>query len=62
MRSYVRIDASQAPTSSTSCGIPTVQVESISPRDLSPDPDAGSKWQRQIFIRWAARFKQMYGN
>ena len=39
-----------------------VQVESISPHDLNPDPDARSKWQQQIFLRRAARFKAMYGN
>jgi hypothetical protein len=43
-------------------GIPTVQTESISPRDPNPDPDARLKWQQQIFIRRAARFKKMYGN
>lgn len=48
----------QAPEQS----IPTVQIESISPRDLKPDPDARCKWQQQIFTRRAARFKAMYGN
>ena len=43
-------------------GIPTIQTESISPRDPNPDPDARLKWQQQIFIRRAARFKAMYGN
>jgi hypothetical protein len=43
-------------------GIPTVQIESISPRDLKPDADARSKSQRQIFMRRAVRFKAMYGN
>jgi hypothetical protein len=43
-------------------GIPTVQPELISPRDLNPDPDARSKWQQQIFIRRAQRFRMMYGN
>jgi|SRR5437773_8254131 len=42
--------------------VPTVQVESISPRDLNPDPGARSKWQQQIFLRRVARFKAMYGN
>jgi hypothetical protein len=42
--------------------MPTVQPESISPRDLNPDPDARRKWQQQIFIQRAARFKVMYGN
>src|SRR6266566_1896468 len=37
-------------------GIPTVQIESISPRDLNPDSDARSKSQRQISMRRAARF------
>ena len=39
------------------CWLPTVRVESISPRDLKPDPDARSKWQQEIFIRRATRFK-----
>ena len=43
-------------------GMPTVQPELISPRDLKPDPNARSKSQRQIFMRRAARFKAMYGN
>ncbi len=44
-------------------GMPTVEPEAISPRDLKPgDPDARSKWQQQIFLRGAARFKAMYGN
>jgi hypothetical protein len=42
--------------------IPTVRVETISPRDPNPDPEASLKWQQQIFIRRAARFKAMYGN
>src|SRR5260370_41846901 len=41
--------------------VPTVQVESISPRELNPDPDAQRKWQQQIFLRRAARFKGIYG-
>jgi hypothetical protein len=43
-------------------GIPTVQVESISPRDPNPEPYARCKWQQQIFLRRAARYKAMYGN
>jgi hypothetical protein len=43
-------------------GIPTVQVEAISPRDLNPKPDARMEWNREIFVRRAARFKAMYGN
>ncbi len=42
--------------------IPTVQPEAISPRELNPDPDARRKWQQQILLRRAARFKAMYGN
>jgi hypothetical protein len=42
--------------------IATAPIESISPRDLKPDPDARSKSQRQIFMRRAARFKAMHGN
>jgi hypothetical protein len=42
--------------------IPTVQPESISPRDLNPDPDSRSKCQQQIFLRRTARFRAMYGN
>jgi hypothetical protein len=44
----------QAPES----GIPTVQPESISPRDLNPDPDARSKWQQKIFLRRARGSKR----
>ena|SRR5882762_388156 len=33
----------------------------MSPRDLKPDPDARCKWQQQIFLRRAARFKAMCG-
>jgi len=40
----------------------TVQVESISPPDPNPEPYARSKFQQQIFLRRAARFKAMYGN
>jgi len=43
----------QAPNPET----PTVQPESISPPDLNPDPDARSKWQQQILLNRAARFK-----
>jgi hypothetical protein len=43
-------------------GIPTVQVESISPRDPNPNQNAAIEWHQQIFIRRAARFKAMYGN
>jgi hypothetical protein len=42
--------------------IPTVQPESISPRDPNPEPYARAKWQQQIFLRRAARFKAMHGN
>ncbi len=42
--------------------IPTVQVESISPRDPNPKPYARARWQQQIFLRRAARFKVLYGN
>lgn len=41
---------------------PTVQPLTISERDPNPDPDASVKWQQQIFMRRAARFKAMYGN
>ena len=41
--------------------IPTVRVESISPPE-NPEPNARQRWQQQIFIRRAARFKAMYGN
>jgi hypothetical protein len=41
---------------------PTVQVESISAPDPNPEPYARAKWQQQIFLRRAARFKAMYGN
>jgi hypothetical protein len=47
----------QAPEPGTS----TVLVESISPRVPNPEPYARAKWQQQIFIRRAARFKLMYG-
>lgn len=47
-----------APNPST----PTVEPLEISPRDPNPDPDASIKWQQNIFIRRAARFKAMYGN
>jgi hypothetical protein len=39
--------------------IPTVQVESTSRRNRSPEPYARARWQRQIFIRRAERFKAM---
>jgi hypothetical protein len=42
--------------------IPTVEALSISPRDPNPEPYARAKWQQQIFIRRAARFKAIYGN
>jgi hypothetical protein len=42
--------------------IPTVQVESISPPDPYPAPNARQRWQNKIFIRRAARLKAMYGN
>jgi len=48
----------QAPDST----MPTVQVESVSSRDPSPEPYARAKWQQGIFLRRAARFEAMYGN
>jgi hypothetical protein len=43
-------------------GIPTVQIAAISERDPNAKPDARMAWQREIFLRRAARFKQIYGN
>src|SRR6266849_4300523 len=41
--------------------IRTVRVESVSPPDPNAEPNARQRWQQQIFLRRAARFKAMYG-
>ena len=41
--------------------IPSVQVEAISP-PANPEPNARQRWQLQMFLRRAARFKAMYRN
>ena len=43
-------------------GIPSIEVLEISLPDPNPPTDASIKWQQEIFMRRAARFKAMYGN
>src|SRR2546430_16765742 len=42
-------------------GMPTVEPELISPRDLNPEPYARAKWQQQIFLRRKGS-RRLYGN
>jgi hypothetical protein len=39
----------------------TVAVNSISPRDLNPNPNARMEWQREVFQRKTHRYKTRAG-
>jgi hypothetical protein len=56
---YVYLLDKIAQTPDTS--VPTVRVESISPRDANPNPDARIEYLREIFRNRAAHFSKQFG-